>query len=60
MERSGAKDRKEMMQEFDGRLAEAAAKDLAAYFGEAMSSIAFRGKAPWRPRKSPASAGDLV
>lgn len=46
MERSGAKDRKEMMQEFDGRLAEAAAKDLAAYFGEAMSSIAFRGKAP--------------
>lgn len=46
VERSDAKARREAMPGLDGRLADAVAKDMAAYMGEVMSSVARRGGAP--------------
>ena len=46
IERSGAKERRKALPRFDEDLAKAVSKDMAAYVGEVMSSIAFRSNAP--------------
>jgi len=46
MECATTRERRKALPRFDERLAKAASKDMAAYLGEAMSSIAFRSKAP--------------
>ena len=46
MECATTRERRKSLPRFDERLAKAASKDMAAYLGEAMSSIAFRSKAP--------------
>lgn len=46
MERAAPQERRKAMPRFDESLAKAVSKDMAAYMGEIMSSIAFRPKAP--------------
>ena len=46
MECATTRERRKALPRFDERLAKAASKDMAAYLGETMSSIAFRSKAP--------------
>jgi len=41
-----AKSRREELPRLDERLADAVSKDMAAYMGEAMSSVSFRSRAP--------------
>ena len=55
-ERMGKDERKRELPRFDGRLRDAVTDDMAAYVGEVMSSVAFRGGL--RGRQDPAAPSE--
>jgi len=46
IERAHAKERRKVLPHLDENLAKAVSKDMSAYMGEVMSSVAFRSNAP--------------
>ena len=55
-ERMDKDERKRELPRFDGRLRDAVTDDMAAYVGEVMSSVAFRGGL--RSRQDPAALSE--